>query len=151
MFFPRSQTSHNTIDRLRTYISKNSIFRKFHLRVHKFTFQWELALHLVICIMSLTPFFFTGKRSYSLIPISVWLFYNILFLIGPQFSNKVIPRFGKLKLSFKSTIEDFFSPKLLPVLSISFLCVVLSLAVTGKCILDIVCYSGILWLLDVNI
>jgi hypothetical protein len=101
--------------------------------VHKFTFQWELAMHLLVCILSLSPFFFTGRRLFSLIPISVWAFYNVLFILGPQFSNKVIPRFGKLRLSFKTTIEEFFSPKLLPVLSISFLCVVLSLAVTGAC------------------
>ncbi len=88
-------------------------------------------MHLIVCILSLTPFFFTGRRLFSLIPISVWAFYNVLFILGPQFSNKVIPRFGKLRLSFKTTIEEFFSPKLLPVLSISFLCVVLSLAVTG--------------------
>lgn len=87
---------------------------------------------MLICVLSLTPFFFTGRRLYSLIPISVWAFYNVLFLIGPQFANKFIPRFGRVKLSFKSTIEEFFSAKLLPVLSISFLCVVLSLAVTGE-------------------
>lgn len=103
------------------------------MRVHKFTFQWELAIHILVCILSLTPFFFTGRRLYSLIPISVWVFYNVLFITGPQFANKLIPRFGKVKLSFKATIEEFFSAKLLPVLSISFLCVVLSLAVTGEC------------------
>ena len=36
-----------------------------------------------------------------------------------------------MKHSFKSTVEDIFSPKLLPVLSVSFLLVALSLAVTG--------------------
>ena len=128
-----TQASHNTIDRLRSYLTKNSIFKKFSLRVHKFAFQWELAIHLVVCIISLAPFFFTGRRVFSLLPISVWLFYNVLFLIGPQHSNKVIPRFGRIKNSFKNNIEEFFSPKLLPVLSISFLCVVLSLAVTGGC------------------
>jgi hypothetical protein len=92
--------------------------------VHKFTFQWELAAHLLVCILSLTPFFFTGRRLFSLIPISVWGFYNVLFLVGPQFANRVVPRFGRVKLSFKNTIEEFFSAKLLPVLSISFLCAV---------------------------
>ena len=132
LFCFRTPASNTAIDRLRTYLSKNSLFRKFNLRVHKFTFQWELAIHLLVCILSLTPFFFTGRRVYSLFPIFVWLFYNVLFLMGPQHSNLVIPRFGKFKLNFKATVEDFFSPKLLPVLSISFLCVVLSLAVTGK-------------------
>ena len=102
--------------------------------MHKFAFQWELAIHFLVCILSLAPFFFTGRRLFSLIPISVWLFYNVLFLIGPQHSNKLIPRFGRIKNSFKNNIEEFFSPKLLPVLSISFLCVVLSLAVTGECL-----------------
>jgi hypothetical protein len=112
--------------------------------VHKFTFQWELAAHLLVCILSLTPFFFTGRRLFSLIPISVWAFYNVLFLVGPQFANRVVPRFGRVKLSFKNTIEEFFSAKLLPVLSISFLCVVLSLAVTGRalCCLMCLCTDG---------
>lgn len=119
------------LEQIWAYLSKNSLFRNFNLRVHKFTFQWDLVLHLFICISSLTPFLFTGRRIYSAIPIGVWLFYNILFLIGPKHADVVVPGFGKLKHSFKSSIEDFFSPKLLPVLSVSFLLVALSLSVTG--------------------
>lgn len=55
----------------------------------------------------------------------------MLFILGPRQANLVVPGFGKLKNTFKTTVEDFFSPKLLPVLSISFLLVILSLAVTG--------------------
>jgi hypothetical protein len=129
--FRGTPANHSTLDRVRLYLAKNNLFRKFNLRVHKFAFQWELAIHLFVCILSLSPFFFTGRRLFAILPISVWAFYNVLFFIGPQHSNLVIPRFGKFKHSFTATIEDFFSPKLLPVLSISFLCVVLSLTVTG--------------------
>jgi hypothetical protein len=38
----------------------------------------------------------------------------------------------KFRRSFKAAVEEFFSPRLLPVLSISFLLVPLSLAVTGR-------------------
>ena len=119
------------LEQIWAYLSRNSLLRNFNLRVHKFTFQWDLVLHLFICISSLTPFLFTGRRIYSSIPIGVWLFYNVLFLIGPKHADVVVPGFGKLKHSFKSSIEDFFSPKLLPVLSVSFLLVALSLSVTG--------------------
>lgn len=112
-------------------LDRNNMCRKFSLRVHKFSFQWDLALHLSVCIASLCPFFFTGDRLYSFLPLSVWAFYHVLFLLGPKQANLVIPGFGKFKHSFKNTIEDFFSPKLLPVLSISFLLVALSLGVTG--------------------
>jgi hypothetical protein len=45
----------------------------------------------------------------------------------------IIPGFGRLKHSFKQSVEDLLvSPRLLPILSISFLLVTLSLAVTGK-------------------
>lgn len=88
-------------------------------------------LHFLICIGSLSPFLFTGNRIYSLIPLSIWIFYHVLFYLGPRQANLVIPGFGRLKHSFQSTLEDFFSPKLLPILSISFLSVTLTLTVTG--------------------
>ena len=44
----------------------------------------------------------------------------------------LVPGFGRFKHTFKSSVEEFFSPKLLPVLSFSFLLVALSLAVTGE-------------------
>lgn len=121
----------STIGRIWKWFQKNNFCRKFSLRVHKFSFQWDLVLHFCICIASLTPFFFTGDRIYAIIPLSIWLFYHILFYLGPRQANLVIPGFGRLKHSFQSTIEDFFSPKLLPVLSISFLLVTLTLTVTG--------------------
>eukprot|EP01038_Epipyxis_sp_PR26KG_P008880 gene8880-11977_t len=129
--FTHSESSVTWFKRLSDCLSRNALFRKFNLRVHKFSFQWDLVFHLSICMLSLTPFFFSGHRIYSLIPLSVWLFYNILFLIGPKHANLVIPGFGRFKHSYKTTVEDFFSPKLLPVLSFSFLLVALTLAVTG--------------------
>jgi hypothetical protein len=94
--------------------------------VHKFSFQWELVLHLSVCILSLSPFFFTGERIFSTVPLAVWLFYNSLFLIGPSKAKA-----NQFRHRFQATIEEFFSPKLLPVLSFSFLLVSLSLSVTG--------------------
>jgi hypothetical protein len=46
-------------------------------------------------------------------------------------ANMLVPGFGRFKHTFKASVEEFFSPKLLPVLSFSFLLVALSLAVTG--------------------
>jgi len=43
-----------------------------------------------------------------------------------------IPGMYKFNRSFKAAVEEFFSPRLIPVLSISFLLVPLSLAVTGR-------------------
>jgi hypothetical protein len=40
----------------------DSITRNFKLRVHKFTFQWDLVRHFVLSIGSLLPFIFTGER-----------------------------------------------------------------------------------------
>jgi len=42
-----------------------------------------------------------------------------------------LPGFGKFKLNFQTSIEDSFSPKVIPLLSVSFLLVALTLAVTG--------------------
>ena len=109
-----------------------SIFRNFKLRIHKFTFQWELVSHFSVAICSLIPFIFTGERLYAILSIIVWGFYNILFLIGIKRANALIPGFSRFKHAFQTSIEEFFSPKLLPIMSISFLLVVLSLAVTGR-------------------
>jgi hypothetical protein len=126
-----SRPASTTVEKICELLGRNNFCRKFSLRVHKFSFQWDLVLHLSICLCSLIPFIFSGDRLLSLLPISVWIFYHVLFLLGPRQANLVIPGFGKFKNTFKTTIEDFFSPKLLPVLSISFLLVALSLAVTG--------------------
>jgi len=191
-----------------------SITRNFKLRVHKFTFQWDLVRHFVLSIGSLLPFIFTGERlwvyvicwsycvifesfhikcrdggqfmawqplmrqslriiiinfidysitsydeivvswylwmkfmlschvswiecfdwyvcvllRYAICPLIIWGFYNILFLIGVKKANSLIPGFSKLRHTFQASIEEFFSPKLLPIISISFLLVALSLA-----------------------
>jgi hypothetical protein len=120
-----------TMEHIMEIVVRNNFCRKFSLRVHKFSFQWDLVVHLSVCILSLCPFFFTGNRIYSMLPLSVWAFYHVLFLLGPKQANLVIPGFGKFKQSFKTILEEFFPPKLLPVLSISFLLVALSLGVTG--------------------
>lgn len=109
-----------------------SLTRNFKLRVHKFTFQWDLVSYFSLAIFSLFPFIFTGRRFYAVLPLIVWGFYNILFLIGVQRVNALIPGFRKFKHTFQASIEEFFSPKLLPIMSISFLLVALSLAVTGR-------------------
>lgn len=167
-----------SLSRLYYFLQENNICRRFTLRVHKFSFQWDLVGHFMIAIFSLFPFFFTGNRYYSIIPMSVWVFYHGLFLFfsikqankmmmnqslhsPPPPASPVTPvgsssssggsgkgesggssglgfgffsglsRFFFKHHSFKSIMEDFFSPKLLPVLSFSFLLVTLSLAVTG--------------------
>lgn len=71
-------------------------------------FQWELFIHLSICITALLTFAFTGSRYAVILPISVWSFYNILFLIGTKRANMIIPGFRKFKHSFKLSIEEFF-------------------------------------------
>ena len=114
------------------YFPGTALLRNFNLRVHKFTFQWDMAMHLSVCLASLTPFLFSGNRLYAILPISVWAFYNILVLIGTRRANLLVPGFGRFKHTFKASVEEFFSPKLLPVLSFSFLLVALSLAVTGR-------------------
>lgn len=59
---------------------------------------------------------------------------NLLILLfsGSRRASRFVPGFGRFKLSFTASIEEFFSPKLLPVLSISYLLVALSLSVTGR-------------------
>lgn len=49
---------------------------KFFLRAHKFTFEWELAFHLIICMVSLAPFALSGDPRWMALPMSVWGFYN---------------------------------------------------------------------------
>ena len=86
---------------------------------------------MLLWMLALAPFTVTGERMYSVVPLVMWAFYNVLFIVAPKQASNALPRFAKFRLSFKMTIEDFFSPKLLPVLSVCFLLVVLSLAVTG--------------------
>jgi hypothetical protein len=109
-----------------------SLCRSFKLRVHKFTFQWDLVFHFALSMTSLLPFIFTGRRLYAIGPLVVWGCYNILFLIGVKRANALIPGFKRMKHAFQTSLEEFFSPKLLPILSISFLLVALSLTMTGR-------------------
>ena len=44
----------------------------------------------------------------------------------------MVPGFGRFKHAFTASIEEFFSAKLLPVISVSILLVVLLLSVTGR-------------------
>lgn len=101
------------------------------LRVHKFSFHWDLLFYLLIGIASLVPFAFSGDRILAVIPLSVWAVLNVLFIIEGRRVERWIPGFAKFKLSFQTAIEDSFSPKVIPLLSVSFLLVALSLAVTG--------------------
>jgi hypothetical protein len=94
-------------------IGGDFILQKLSLRGHKFMIQWDLFLHLSIITMALVPFTLTGKRVYSLIPLLVWACYNILFLIGSRRSNQIVPGFGKFRLFFQASIEEFLSPKYL--------------------------------------
>jgi hypothetical protein len=49
---------------------------KVFLRIHKFQFQWDLSLHLTLCLASLVPFVFSGDALLSIIPLFAWVFYN---------------------------------------------------------------------------
>ncbi len=112
-------------------ISIPVILRNFKLRVHKFQFKWDLFSYMAICFFSLCPFFFTGDRFFGLLPISVWFVYNLLFLMDRNTAQQVFPSFAQIESSFRWTVEEFFSPKVMPVLSVSFILVVLSLMVAG--------------------
>ena len=96
------------------------------------TLYRDLFFHLSVCVLALVPYSVTGARLYAAIPLSVWVFYNLLFLVGTRRANRLVPRFGRFKQTFTASIEEFFSPKLLPVLSVSYLLVTLSLSVTGR-------------------
>lgn len=60
------QSLYNSLTQLFStpFIICTSLCRNFKLRVHKFTFQWDLVLHFVLSISSLLPFIFTGRRGY---------------------------------------------------------------------------------------
>jgi hypothetical protein len=71
-----------SLERFKALLSRNAFCRKFSLRVHKFSFQWDLLLHVTVCMLALSPFLFTGKRRIGILPIAVWAFYHILFYLG---------------------------------------------------------------------
>lgn len=109
-----------------------NVINNFNLRAHKFSFQWDLVLYLSICMVSLVPFVFTGNRLYAIIPISIWVLYNVMFFVGARTADSLIPGFGRFKHTVTAAVDEFFSTKLLPIMSISFIVVVLSLMLTGR-------------------
>lgn len=124
--------SQSAVGTIWEYLLGGGLLKNFNLRVHKFIFQWDLVIYLSACIVSLIPFTFTGRYEYSIVPITIWALYNILFLMGARRADSFMPGFGRFKHTVKAAVEEFFSPKLLPVLSISFLLVVLSLTLTAQ-------------------
>lgn len=48
--------------------------------MHKFEFQWDLLSYMLVCTLSLSPFWFSGRRLLALIPLSVWACLNALFM-----------------------------------------------------------------------
>ena len=166
----------------------NTLVQNVSLRVHKFTFQWDLFLHLFIGSLSILPFFFSGNRMHSIFPIVVWCVYNIIFLQvcdthslthSPSHLRDPLPysltypiqyntthsltrnltqefhsrthslthlqasrynlnispdtalRPDSYRRTFQESMEDFFSKKVLYIVSVTFLLVVLSLSVSG--------------------
>lgn len=60
---------------------------KLRLRVHKFEFQWDLLFYMLVCTLSLSPFWFSGRRLLALIPLSVWASLNALFLSEGRYGS----------------------------------------------------------------
>ena len=101
-------------------------------RVHKFVFQTELALHLSICILSTAiPFSLSGSPWLAAIPLSVWCVYNALFVMGAKRASTVLPGFDRFKRSFVAAMEEFLPPRLVPVLSLSYLSVIVAVTLTA--------------------
>lgn len=106
--------------------------RRFFLRIHKFVFQTELALHLSMCILSIAiPFSLSGSPWLAAIPVSVWCFYNAMFVMGAKRASTVLPGFDRFKRSFVAAMEEFLPPRLVPVLSLSFLSVIIAVTLTA--------------------
>lgn len=106
--------------------------RRFFLRIHKFVFQTELALHLSMCILSIAiPFSLSGSPWLAAIPVSVWCFYNAMFVMGAKRASTLLPGFDRFKRSFVAAMEEFLPPRLAPVLSLSFLSVVIAVTLTA--------------------
>ncbi|CAM9479251.1 unnamed protein product [Ectocarpus sp. 12 AP-2014] len=106
--------------------------RRFFLRIHKFVFQKELALHFSMCILSIAiPFSLSGSPWLAAIPVCVWCFYNAMFVMGAKRASTVLPGFDRFKRSFVAAMEEFLPPRLVPVLSLSFLSVVIAVTLTA--------------------
>jgi hypothetical protein len=110
------------------------ILRNFRMRVHKFTFRWDLVGYLCLCLITLVPFCFSGEAYFAILPVFIWILYSGLYLLGPRRASKLLSLqyFSKVEFTFTSSLEEFFSPKVMPVLCVSFILVVFSLAVTGR-------------------
>ena len=118
-------------DRLYSYTLGNSMLNGLNLRVHKFVIQWDLWIHLSVFTLSLMPYFFTSSPFVVLCPISVWMLYNVLFFVPAKFTEKCSRRISRLKASFKRSMDGLVTPRVLPVLSFSFLLMAISLGITG--------------------
>lgn len=111
---------------------RNREGRRIFLRIHKFVFQKELALHFSMCILSIAiPFSLSGSPWLAAIPVSVWCFYNAMFVMGAKRTGAVLPGFDRFKRSFVAAMEEFLPPRLVPVLSLSFLSVVIAVTLTA--------------------
>lgn len=87
-----SVASSSALVKILNYFSGSAFMQNFTLRVHKFSFKWDLFFHLSVCIFSLGPFGYTGNQAYTVLPLSVWGFYNVLFLIGSRSVDKLAVR-----------------------------------------------------------
>ncbi len=109
-----------------------------NFRVHRFVLQWDLWVHLIMSTSSLIPYFFSHSQIARLYPIAVWCFYNALFFVPTRPAEKYIGKTGrfisKIKNSFTKSMDGLVTPRVLPVLSISFLLLALSLGTTGTTI-----------------
>lgn len=106
--------------------------RRIFLRIHKFVFQKELAMHFSMCILSIAiPFSLSGSPWLAAIPLSVWCFYNAMFVVGAKRAGAVLPGFDRFKRSFVAAMEEFLPPRLVPVLSLSFLSVLIAITLTA--------------------
>ena len=93
--------------------------------------QWELWVHLILCSSSLVPHIFTHAVWARWAPILVWAFYNTLPFVPARSSMFGGRSLGLVKASFENSLNGLITPRVLPVLSISFLLIALSLSTTG--------------------
>ncbi|CAM9495904.1 unnamed protein product [Choristocarpus tenellus] len=106
--------------------------RRIFLRLHKFVFQWELTFHFSLCILSIAiPFALSGSPWLAAPPLLLWCFYNAMFVVGAKRASVVLPSFDRFKRSFVASMEEFLPPRLIPVLSLSFLSVVIAVTLTA--------------------
>ena len=75
------------IARVWGYVPGNRILANIKIRAFKFEFKWDVFVFIMIAMLSLVPFFFTGSRWASVLPMSVWAIYHLLFAIGTSFGS----------------------------------------------------------------